>query len=111
MKATRKGVMGRILGRKGKATDESPVVTEDVPEADLSVEDSDGFMLLSRAINFADGLGVQASTRRAAMTGMDKLAERDPSRMREIIGEVGAHGAGPLKAAIMELAAVGRARS
>lgn len=111
MKATRKGVLGRLFGRKVKATDSRPVVTDVVPDADLSVHETEGFQLLGRAINRADHLDIKASTRRAAMDGMSRLAESDPGRMREIIREAGACGAASLRAAIMELAAVGRARS
>lgn len=115
-KATRKGLLGRILGRSIKgdtdmSTDTPVVITGDVPDHDLPVEHRDDFMLLSRAINAADMIGVMANTRKAAMVGMSNLAESDPERMAEIITEAGAFGAGPLRKVIMELAGYGRARA
>lgn len=111
MKATRKGLLGRLVGRKVKAVDVLPVVTDDVPAAELSVGETVEFLLLGRAIDRADHTGAHAGTRRAALQGMNVLAERDPKRMQAIIAQVGSMGATPLRAAIMELAAVGRAQA
>lgn len=109
-KATRRSVLARIMGRAVKETPvcDGPVINHVIPDAELPVQNTVDFLLLQRTIDAADGVGVKANTRQAAIRGMDVLAEADPERMRAIIREGGAFGAAALKAAIMELAGYGR---
>lgn len=113
VKATVKGLLSRRAGRaarrKAQEAESGPLITDDVPEAELDVHETEGFMLLSRAINMADHLGFRATYRLAALRGMERMSDSDPERMRAIIREAGSFGETSLKRAINELAPVGKA--
>lgn len=114
MKATPKALLRRVTGRatpRLTPVDTRPVITDVVPMDTLHVTESDGFTALYAAIDRASHVDVMASTRVAAMAGMTYLGDQDPHTMARIITEAGSLGATPLRAAIMRLAAIGRAQS
>jgi hypothetical protein len=109
MKATNKGILARITGRRNKPVDTAPVIVGEVPVAELLVEETDEFTLLKVAIDRADRIDVKASTRQAAVVGMDVLSQADHNRMRMLIRLSGAMTGEALRNVIMELAGIGRA--
>lgn len=109
MKASTKAVLARLVGRRARVVDVQPVITDVVPETELDVHETDAYTLLYAAIDRADSIDVKATTRHAALVGMEVLAESEPEELATIIKDAGAFGEDALKTAIMRLVGYGRA--
>jgi hypothetical protein len=111
VKATNKGILARLSGkgRKARPVDTAPVIVGEVPVADLEVHERDDYTLLRASIDRADDIEVRASTRSAALVGMDVLVQVDAERMLALVKRAGSMGESTLKPVIMELAGIGRA--
>lgn len=118
-KATRRGILARITGRRTAASGggsgvpvvAAPVITADVPDESLPVGDRMSYLMLRRAINQADDHGVHGNTRAAALRGMERLASEAPEEMERLIRQAGACGTSTLVPVIRALAGYGRARA